>query len=68
MWSTILSFFKDFTNHSKKTNRAVDFSCRPFPNIVKIDVVKRMKLRYTVGKKITTLTEIKRKLVIGNAD
>ena len=31
----IYKFFKDFTNHRKKTNRAVDFSCRPFPNILK---------------------------------
>ena len=28
-------FFKDFTNHKKKTNRTVVFSCRPFPNILK---------------------------------
>ena len=31
----IYKFFKDFTNHRKKTNRAVVFSCRPFPNILK---------------------------------
>ena len=30
----IYKFFKDFTNHRKKTNRAVAFSCRPFPNIL----------------------------------
>ena len=29
----IYKFFKDFTNHRKKTNRAVVFSSRPFPNI-----------------------------------
>ena len=29
--SIIDKFFKDFTNHRKKTNRAVVFSCRPFP-------------------------------------
>ena len=28
-------FFKDFTYHRKKINRAVVFSCRPFPNILK---------------------------------
>ena len=28
-------FFKDFTNHRKKTNRAALLSCRPFPNILK---------------------------------
>ena len=28
-------FFKDFNNHRKKTNRAVVFSCRSFPNILK---------------------------------
>ena len=28
-------FFNDFTNHRKKTNRAVVFNCRPFPNILK---------------------------------
>ena len=28
----IYKFFKDFTNHRK--NRAVVFSCRPFPNIL----------------------------------
>ena len=27
--------FKHFTNHRKKTNRIVVFSCRPFPNILK---------------------------------
>ena len=31
----IYKFFTDFTNHGKKTNRAVAFSCRPFPNILK---------------------------------
>ena len=31
----IYKFFKDFTNHRKKTNRAVVFSCRPFPNVLK---------------------------------
>ena len=31
----IYKFFKDFTNHRKKTNRVVVFSCRPFPNILK---------------------------------
>ena len=33
--SIIYKFFKDFTNQRKKTNRAVVFSCRPFPNIPK---------------------------------
>ena len=28
-------FFKDFTNHGKKTNRAIVFSYRPFTNILK---------------------------------
>ena len=35
-WSTIVlftSFFKDFTNHRKKTNWAVAFSCRLFPKV-----------------------------------
>ena len=27
-------FFKDFTNHRKNTNRAVSFSCRPFPTLL----------------------------------
>ena len=31
----IYKFFKDFTNHWKKTNKVVIFSCRPFPNILK---------------------------------
>ena len=31
----IYKFFKDFTNHRKKTNRVVVFTCRPFPNILK---------------------------------
>ena len=31
----IYKFFKDFTNHRKKTNRAVVFSCRPSLNILK---------------------------------
>ena len=31
----IYKFLKDFTDHRKKNNRAVDFSCRPFPNILK---------------------------------
>ena len=31
----IYKLFKDFTNHRKKTNRAVVFSCRPFSNILK---------------------------------
>ena len=26
-----LKFFKDFTNHRKKTNRVVVFTCRTFP-------------------------------------
>ena len=37
-WSTSLlftSFSKDFTNHRKKTNRAVVFICRSFPKIFK---------------------------------
>ena len=37
-WSTSLlftSFFKEFINHRKKTNRAVVFSCRCFSNILK---------------------------------
>ena len=29
----IYKFFKDFSNHRKKTNRAVVFSKRPFPSI-----------------------------------
>ena len=33
--SIIYNFFKNFTNHRKKTTRAVDFSCRTFPNISK---------------------------------
>ena len=33
--SIIYKFFKDFTNHRKKSNRAVAFSCRLFPNILK---------------------------------
>ena len=33
--SIIYKFFKDFTNHRKKTNRAVVFSCRHFPMILK---------------------------------
>ena len=32
---SIYNFFKDFTNNKKKTNRAVVFSSRPFPNILK---------------------------------
>ena len=32
--SIIYKFFKDFTNHRKKTNRVVVFSSRPFPNIL----------------------------------
>ena len=31
----IYKFFKDFTNHKKKTNRAVVLSCRLFSNILK---------------------------------
>ena len=31
----IYQFFQDFTNHRKKTNRAVVFSRRPFSNILK---------------------------------
>ena len=31
----IYNLFKDFTNHRKKTNRAVVFSSRPFSNILK---------------------------------
>ena len=30
----IYKFFKDFTNHKKKADRAVVFSCRPFSNIL----------------------------------
>ena len=30
----IYKFFKDFTNHRKKTNRVVVFSSGPFPNIL----------------------------------
>ena len=33
--SIIYKFFKDFTNHRKKTNMVVVFTCRPFPNILK---------------------------------
>ena len=33
--SIIHKFFKDFTNHRKKTNRAVVFSCTLFPSILK---------------------------------
>ena len=31
----IFKFFNDFTNHRKNTNRAVVFSCRPCPKILK---------------------------------
>ena len=31
----IYKFFKDFTNHKKKTNMVVVFSGRPFPNSLK---------------------------------
>ena len=31
----IYEFFKYFTNHRKKTNRMVVFSCRPYPSILK---------------------------------
>ena len=31
----LYKFFKDFTNHRKKTDRAVVFSSRPFPKILK---------------------------------
>ena len=31
----IYKFFKDFTNHRKKTIRVVIFSFRPFPKILK---------------------------------
>ena len=31
----IYKFFKEFINHKKKTNRAVAFSCRCIPNILK---------------------------------
>ena len=39
-WSTSLLFrftqlFKDFTDHRKKINRVVTFSCVPFPKILK---------------------------------
>ena len=30
----IYKFLKDFTNHRKKTNRAVVLSCRPFPTFL----------------------------------
>ena len=30
----IYTFFKDFTNHRKKTNWVVVFSCRPFPTFL----------------------------------
>ena len=33
--SLLFKFFKNFTNHRKRINRAVDFSSRPFPNILK---------------------------------
>ena len=33
--SYIYKFFKDFTNHRKKTYRSAVFSCIPFPNILK---------------------------------
>ena len=31
----IYKFYKDFTNHRKKTNREVVFNCIPFPKILK---------------------------------
>ena len=31
----ICKFFKDFTNHRRKTNKMVVFSCRSLPNILK---------------------------------
>ena len=34
--SIIYKFFKDFTNHRKKTNRVAGFSCRPFPTLLNI--------------------------------
>ena len=33
--SYYLQVLQDFTNHRKKTNRAVVFSCKHFPNILK---------------------------------
>ena len=47
----IYNFFKGFTNRSKRTNRVVDLSCRPFPHILKYsdhrwDVSKTWKTRF----------------------
>ena len=47
----LYKFFNDVTKHRKKTNRVVDFSCRPFPNILNYrnhrwDLLAIWKTRY----------------------
>ena len=47
----IYKFFQDFTNHRKKTNRAVVFSAKPFPNTFKykthrLDIPTLWKARF----------------------
>ena len=38
--SIIYNFFKDLTNHRKKTNRAIFFSSRPFPTFLNTGTTK----------------------------
>ena len=56
----IYKFYKDFTNHRKKTSRAVVFSCRPYPNIFKyrdhqwkLATIWKMRFLLTVTEEIS---------------
>ena len=53
----ISTFFKDFTNHRKKTNRALVFSCRPFPNILKYRDYRRNLLTIWKTRPLQALME-----------
>ena len=48
----IYKFLKDFTSHRKKTNRAIVFGCRLFPNIVNYNCSFSLALEGKTGNKI----------------
>ena len=58
----IYRFFKDFTEHRKKINRGVVFSCRPFPQFLYTGISKEIfqqsgkheSLKYNQDKMVLT--------------
>ena len=48
----IYKFFKDFTDHKMKTNRAVVLSSKPLPNIFKYRYQTRKNVQLNTSKRM----------------